>query len=61
MTPRQVSNEVRRCQRALDKGSPRDFWIKRLTEARKRLNASAAILSMQLAVMEQPTKGSIEP
>lgn len=46
--------EAGRCRRAVDNGSPREFWIKRLTDAAKRYEAAAVILRMQLAAISPP-------
>lgn len=49
-----VRREVARCQRAIDRGSPRDFWIRRLENGAKVIEAAAAILRMQIAAMRSP-------
>lgn len=48
--------EVERCRSEVDRGSPREFWIKRLDEAAKRYEEAAAILRMQIAAMNGPQK-----
>lgn len=44
---RAAKREATRCRRAVENGSPRQFWIDRLTEAAKRYEAAAATLHMQ--------------
>ncbi len=44
--------EVARCQRAVDRGSPLQFWIDRLEVAAKNYGACVAILRMQIAALE---------
>lgn len=51
----QARREVQRCQIALDKGSPREFWLARLDRAAKRFEAAAAVLRMQIAAMTAPS------
>ncbi len=48
---RAARREVRRCQSALDSGSPASFWRKRLDTYAKTLEAAAVLLRMQLAAM----------
>ena len=58
---KRVRVEVRRCQAAVDRGSPVDFWIRRLERARKNYEAAATILGMQeiaLRARSQPTTDS---
>ena len=46
-----AQREVFRCQRALSRGTPVRFWIKRLEDAAKRYEAAACILRMQLMTL----------
>lgn len=52
--------EARRCQRAVDGGSPPDFWTKRLTAAAKQYEAAAVILRMQIAALSPAASGEGE-
>ena len=46
-----AQREVFRCQRALSRGTPVKFWVKRLEDAAKRYEAAACILRMQLMTL----------
>lgn len=48
---KQCRLEVVRCQRAVRNGSPAPFWIKRLGEAVRNLEAAATILRMQVEAL----------
>lgn len=57
----EARTEVRRCQRALDSGSPPYFWWKRLDKAARDLEAAAAILRMQQCAVERMPSWQSKP
>ena len=52
MTAEEVLNsvhlEVRRCQRAVDRGSPKEFWVKRLDRAATDLEEAVTVLRLTI-------------
>lgn len=46
-----ATREAKRCQRSLERGGDRNFWLKRLERAAQRYETGAAILRAQIGAL----------